>query len=145
MTFPLKLIGTIFLTLVAVGSTFAQDEKLRLTRKITVCPVSLTEDGRQSSFHFNFLYRVEVSENGEASKIQAVLDHKRYPKLVRDELFVDCIKQWRLEPAGRYFVSFYVGTTSARSTQRITDPKKETIEICLMSCDTEEDDKPEKQ
>jgi hypothetical protein len=145
MTVSLKIIGAIFLTLTTAVSVLAQDEKQRPTKKITVCPVSLTESGRQSSFHFNFLYLVEISENGEASKIKEVLDHKRYPKFVRDELFVDCIKQWRLEPAGRYFVSFYVGTTSARSTQRITDPKKETIEICLMFCEPYKDKTSEKQ
>lgn len=33
-------------------------------------------------------------------------------KFVNDDLFKDCVSQWKLRPAGRYYVSFYVGTNS---------------------------------
>ena len=128
MTLSQKIIVAIFLTLIGSVSSFAQNEKLKKSeKKITVCRFELTEAGRQSSFHFNFLYRVEVAETGEASKITEVLNHKKYPKFVRDELFLECMKNWRLSPAGKYYVYFSVGTTSDPTTISITFPNKETL------------------
>ncbi len=128
MTFSLKIIVALCLTLIVSVSAFAQDATPnKPKKKITVCRFELTESSRQSSFHFNFLYRVEVAETGEASKITEILNHKKYPKFVRDDLFLECMKNWRLEPAGKYYVYFSIGTTSDPTTISITFPNKETL------------------
>lgn len=128
MTLSRKIIIALCLTLAVSVSTFAQDEKPKKTeKKITVCRFELTEAGRQSSFHFNFVYLLQVAETGETSKISELLDHKKYSKFVRDDLFLECMKNWRLSPAGKYFVIFSVGTTSDPTTISIRTPDKETI------------------
>lgn len=128
MTLVLKIIVTLCLTAIVGISTFAQDvTPNKLKKKITVCRFELTESGRQSSFHFTFLYRLEVSETGKAPKIIEILNHKKYAKFVRDDLFLECMKNWRLEPGGKYYVYFNIGTTSDPTTISITDPNKETL------------------
>ncbi len=58
---------------------------------------------------------------------------------MRDELFIGCMKKWRLEPTGKYFVSFYVGTSSIGTAvdmpsnyMRIVDPNKQDLIIELL-------------
>jgi len=84
-----------------------------------------------------FSYLLEVDATGKVSKVfrDFKLQRQKNFKFVRDELFVDCMKQWQLEPAGKYFVSFYVGTAfngvpenMPQNYMRIVDPHKKDID-----------------
>ena len=95
-----------------------------------------------ASFRFNFLYKLEVQANGVVSKVSELSNPQRRMKVkfVHDELFVDCMNKWTLEPTGRYFVSFYVGTSSSGTNDdmpfnymRISGPDKQTLIIELSS------------
>ena len=88
------------------------------------------------------------------SKVTELTNPQRsISKFVRHELFVECMKQWQLEPAGKYFVSFYVGTTSVGTKEgmpqnymRIVDPNKKVliIELSLSESDILKIDEPKK-
>ena len=156
MTFLQKIIGAMGLTLLMSVFIFAQENKSAETKKITVCPFQLAESGRAANFRLNFSYRLEVDATGKVSKLDEILNYQRQRKFkfVRDELFVDCMKQWQLEPAGKYFVSFYVGTTSngvpenmPQNYMRIVDPNKKVliIELSLSADDILKIDEPKKE
>jgi hypothetical protein len=156
MTFSQKIIGTISLTLLTSVFALAQENKPTQTKQITVCPFQIAEIGIAASFRLSFLYQLEVDATGKVSKVTKLTDSKRrsISKFVRYELFVDCMKQWQLEPAGKYFVSFYVGTTSIGTTKdmpfnymRIVDPNKKVliVELSLSENDVLKIDEPKKE
>lgn len=97
-----------------VGSLSAQTSETKLEDGISVCPFQIGERGRTANFRFSFSYILEVSEGGEITKINELESTKKNSatKFVRDDLFLECMKKWRLGPAGKYFVRFNVGTTS---------------------------------
>jgi len=141
-----KIIGAIGLTLLTSVFAFAQENKPNQTKKITVCPFQIAESGRAANFRLGFSYLLEVDATEKVSKVTEISNYQRQKnfKFVRDELFVDCMKQWQLEPVGKYFVSFYVGTTSTGTTEglpqnymRIVDPNKKVliIELSLSAND----------
>ena len=141
-----KIIAAIGLTLLMSILVSAQEIKSNQTKTITVCPFLLTEAARTVSFRFNFSYWLEVNAIGKVSKITELLNSQRRnkTKFVRDELFVECINQWQLEPAGKYFVFFYVGTTSIGAKDglpfnymRVVDPNKKTLIIELTSSEND--------
>ncbi len=140
MTFSQKIIGTVGLTLLMSVVIFAQENNSNQTRKITVCPFQLAESGRAANFRLGFTYLLKVDETGKVLKLDEISNYQRQKKFkfVRDELFVDCMKQWELQPAGKYFVSFYVGTTSVGVAEnmpqnyiKIIDPNKKIMIIEL--------------
>jgi len=140
MLFSQKIIGTIGLTLLLSVIALAQENVLKQTREIVVCPFQLAESGRAANFRLYFLYLLDVDATGKVSKVTELSNHQRQRKFkfVRDELFVDCMKQWQLEPAGKYSVGFYVGTTSngvpenmPQNYLRIVDPNKKVLIIEL--------------
>jgi hypothetical protein len=92
----------------------AQDFSRKDTKTITTCQFELTPQGRTANFRFGFRYLLQAEPDGTLSKTQEISNSQRdmKTKFVKDDLFKDCISQWRLQPAGRYYVSFYVGTTS---------------------------------
>src|SRR5438309_171343 len=99
----------------AIG-VFAQDSVKNTTKTISPCPFEIAAKG--ADFRMYFHYSLDVFEDGTVSKVNELSNSqsKNKFKLVHDELFVECMRKWHLEPAGRYFVSFYVGTTSIGTT-----------------------------
>ena len=154
MTFSLKIIGTLSLTLLMSIFVFAQENKSNQTKQISVCSFQVAEAGRTASFRLGFTYQLEVDTTGKVSKVTELTNPQRsISKFVRHELFVECMKQWQLEPAGKYFVSFYVGTTSVGTKEgmpqnymRIVDPNKKVliIELSLSESDILKIDEPKK-
>jgi hypothetical protein len=64
------------------------------------------------------------------------------------------MRQWQLEPAGKYYVSFYVGTTSNGlkegmpfNSMRIVDPNKKVliVELSPSENDVLRIDEPKKE
>jgi hypothetical protein len=156
MTFSHKIIGIIGLTLLESVIGFAQENTSNQTKKITACPFQLAESGRAANFRLGFTYRLEVDATGKVLKLDEISNYQRQRKFkfVRDELFVDCMKQWQLEPAGKYFVSFYVGTTSVgvpenmpQNYLKIIDPNKKAIivELSFSENDVLKIDEPKKE
>lgn len=79
--------------------------------EISVCQPDLTEAGRQSSFHFNYIYRVVSNENGLIEKVTELLDHKKYRGYMNDENVISCMEKWKLKPSEKYIVTISVGTS----------------------------------
>lgn len=124
-----------------VSNCLAQSEETQSKKVISVCPFQIGERGKAANFRFGFSYILDVGTNGNVTKIEELASTQRYKesKFVRDALFVDCMKKWRLEPVGKYFVSFFVGTTSIGTTpnfpqnyMRIVDPNKQDLIIELL-------------
>ena len=155
MSFSQKIIGTVGLTLLMSVFVLAQENKPNQTKQITVCPFQVAEAGRAASFRLSFLYQLEADSTGKVSKVTELTNPQRsISKFVRHELFVECMKQWQLEPAGKYFVSFYVGTSSNGlkegmpfNSMRIIDPNKKVliIELSLSENDVLKIDEPKKE
>jgi hypothetical protein len=124
-----------------VSNCLAQTEKTPSKKVISVCPFQIGERGKAANFRFGFSYFLEVGASGNVTKIEEFASTQRFKeyKFVRDELFIDCMKKWRLEPTGKYFVGFYVGTGSIktavdmpRNYMRIVDPAKQELIIELL-------------
>ena len=124
-----------------VSNCLAQTEEAQSKKVISVCPFQIGERGKAANFRFGFSYILDVGANGNVTKIEELASTKRYKeyRFVRDDLFIDCMKKWRLEPIGKYFVSFYVGTNSIgtavnmpRNYMRIVDPDKQDLIIELL-------------
>ncbi len=120
----------------------------------TIIPCRWEIAAKAANFRMSFGYALEVSENGTVSKVTEVSNSQRGLKIrfVRDEVFVECMKKWHLEPAGNYYVSFYVGTSLIGTTTepinylQIVYPNKNKvkIEIFLADSDTLIVEKPKK-
>ena len=156
MMFSQKIIGIIGLTLLTGVFTLAQETTSKQTKEITICPFELTGAGRTANFRFYFLYLLEVDATGKVSKVTELSNHQKQKnfKFVRDELFVDCMEQWQLEPAGKYSVGFYVGTTSRgvpenipQNYMRIVDSNKKVFifELSFSEGDILKIDEPKKE
>ncbi len=104
-----------------VGSISAQTTEAKLEDGISVCSFQIGERGRTANFRLSFTYILEVSEGGEITKINELESTKKNSatKFVRDDFFVDCMKKWRLGPAGKYFVRFNVGTSSTGTNKNL--------------------------
>ena len=119
--------------------TMAQAQKPQLTKTISICPIRLTDAGKTAAFRFGFIYSIEVGSSTEEPQIRELSNSQRKmkTKFIHDEMLVECMKGWRLEPEGRYLVVFSLGTTSPEAEQmpfnyvRISDPDKPTIIIEL--------------
>jgi len=145
MTLSLKIIGIITLALLMNVFAFAQESKPNQTKQLTVCPFQIAEAGRAASFRLGFNYQLETDAAGKVQKVTEMTNPRRsISKFVHHELFVDCMKQWQLEPAGKYFVLFYVGTTSIGTKEempfnymRIVDPNKKVLIVELSFSETD--------
>lgn len=141
MTFLMKFIVASSLALFVSASIFAQENKPTSTKKIVPCRYKPAF--KPADFRVYFSYYFDVGENGEISKITELSNFNRdkKAKFVHDELFVECMKSWQLQPAGRYFVSFTVGVLigakreTPRDYMRIVDPNKEVLIVGLISDD----------
>ena len=139
MSFTLKTISAIGLSLFISGFVYAQGNKSAQTKEITVCPFEIAASARTANFRVYFLYQLEVDASGKVSKVTEISSQNRgISRFVRHELFVDCMKQWQLNPSGKYSVGFYVGTTSngvpenmPQNYMRIVDPDKKVLIIEL--------------
>ena len=138
----MKLFFLVAIFTVSLIPCLGQNEKDQSEKIITACPFQLTAIARTANFRFNFLYVLEVGASGEVTKIDELRSSEKYKKFkfVRDDLFLGCMKKWRLDPIGKYFVSFNVGTTSSGTTKglpfnyvRITDPNKQVLTIELWT------------
>jgi len=134
LTFLAFIVGMFF------SPCFAQTEETSSRKIISVFPFKIGERGRLAEFRFAFSYSLEVDLSGEVIKIDEFASTKQYKatKFVRDDLFIECMKKWRIEPKGRYFVQFNVGTMSGARTKNlprdymlIIDPNKQSLVISL--------------
>lgn len=137
MTFSRKIIGVICLMLILSICTFAQETQSSSSKTFSVCRFEILT---QATFRIGFRYILDVDSTGHVSKVTELsnLQNEKKFKFVRDELLVECMKKWRLEPAGKYFVSFNGGTTSIgtsgnepRDFMMIIDPNKQTLKVEL--------------
>ncbi len=123
------------------------------TKTITPCPFKIAAPA--ANFRMYFDYSLEVTTDGSVSKVTELSNSQKRSnfKFVHDELFVECMKKWRLEPAGRYSVSFYVGTTSIGTTSEprdymlIVGPDQNNlkVELLLSESDTLRIEKPKRR
>lgn len=109
-----RLMATLGALLCLVPSALAQGLESKDRKIVTTCRFQLTPQGTTANFRFSFRYLLQSDPDGTLSKIQEISNSQRdmKTKFVKDDLLKDCISQWRLQPAGRYHVSFYVGTSS---------------------------------
>jgi len=98
--------------------------------EISVCSPEITQAGRQSSFHFNYFYRVITDETGLIKEAKEISDYKRFRSLMNDENVISCIREWKLKPSEKYFIVISVGTTSAKDSLMISS-KTDKIKILL--------------
>ena len=155
MTLSLKIIGLICLMFILSICVFAQETQSSSTKTFSVCRFEILT---QATFRIGFRYILDVDTNGQVSKVTELANIQREKKFkaVRDELLVECMKKWRLAPAGKYFVSFNGGTTSIgtsgkepRDFMMIIDPNKQSLIVELplfyVNRDKKADEIKEKQ
>ncbi len=137
MKFSQNIIGAICFTLLLGVCAFAQ-EQANPTKTISVCRFEILNP--TGTFRLQFSYILDVDADGQITKVTelASTQNAKKMKFVREELLVECMKKWQLEPAGKYFVSFYGGTTSIgtsgkepRDYMRIVDPNKQELIVEL--------------
>jgi hypothetical protein len=113
-----KIILIAFFIVVYFISAFSQKIKTQNDEiKFSVCQPTITESGRQSSFHFNYRYRITTDENGDVKGLKTISDFKDYRSLMNDENLIPCIKKWRLKPSEKFMITISVGTTGKNSFQ----------------------------
>ncbi len=142
-------ISILLVVFAAAASILGQSGK---PNESTIVPCRWEIAAKLAEFRQSFGYSVDVSDDGTISKISQVSNSQRGLKIkfVRDEVFVSCIEKWRLQPAGKYYVSFNVGTMSLgkgvgpTNYMQIIDPNKNKlkIEIFLAENDTLVVEKP---
>ncbi|MCW5961768.1 MAG: hypothetical protein KIS76_16525 [Pyrinomonadaceae bacterium] len=112
------------LTLLILGfSNFAfsqDDEKESSLISVNICQPSLTEAGRQSSFRFNYVYRIITGKTGSVKDVKEVLDHKKFQHLMDDKDVIPCIEKWKLKPSETYILTISVGTTGEENSLNIS-------------------------
>ena len=108
-----KIILTSFALILLPILSLAQTPDSKHNKVISVCPFQLNDTGKMATFRFTFTYILDVDTDGRVSKIKPLASTNKYSamKFVKVELFVDCMKGWKLEPTGKYTVQFNVGTT----------------------------------
>jgi hypothetical protein len=110
-------------------NVFSQSNKVKkLETEITVCKVKLTEEGRRSNFHFNYIYILKTDGNGEIEEVRQI--HKDFPDYVDDGNFLSCIQSWKLKPKDKYVVVISFGTSSDEDYMSISN-EEEKIKIFL--------------
>lgn len=118
-----KLFITIFILMFSVLCFGQNDNKNEI--EFSICQPSMTEAGRQSSFHFNYIYRISTDSDGKIKDVREIGDFKKFRGLMDDKNVVPCIKQWKLKPSERYIVYISIGTTSAENSFKITNKTTE--------------------
>jgi len=98
--------------------------------KISVCSPKITQEGRQSSFQVSYHYRVLTDKDGLVKEVKEITDNKRFRWLMNDEDVIPCIKEWKLKPSEKYFVTIFVGTTSEQDFLSVSS-KTVNIKILL--------------
>ena len=127
----LRVFAAVGIVVLPSTSLLAQSTNKPATKEITVCRVALTPTGRQARFHFNYLYSLETTAHGTPPKV-VLLDKEKHPPFVREDLIVACLRNWRLEPSGKYSVIFSVGTTGDPNSISIIEPgSSSTIRLVL--------------
>ena len=110
----------VFLLLISatIFSTFAYSQTVvneHDEKEISICLPQMTEAGRQSTFHFTYIYRLMADENGVIKKISPILADEKHKYLIDSDNVIPCLKKWKLSPTGIYMVTINVGTTGENS------------------------------
>lgn len=116
----IKIKFAVFLVLTFTTFAFSQSSEKRKQFEIDICRPEITEAGRQSSFHFNYIYRVTTDTKGSVKTVNELLDHRKYKSLMNDEKVIPCIKEWKLKPSENYIVTISVGTTGGENFLNIS-------------------------
>ena len=108
----------------------AQTEFEKPSLGISVCWPKITEAGRQSSFQFNYFYRLTTDDDGKIVDVKTILpsekDKKMFSYFMDDSEVTPCLRKWTMKPAGKYFVNIFVGTTS---TPQFLSVSSKTVSI----------------
>lgn len=119
-----KLFITIFILMFSVLCFGQNGNKNEI--EFSICQPNMTEVGRQSSFHFNYIYRIWTDSDGKIKDVKELLDFTKYRGLMDDKNVIPCIKNWKLKPSENYLVFISVGTTGENSfkiTSKTTEIK----------------------
>lgn len=130
-SFTMKKVLLLVLLLVGFsGFAFSQTTEAESEQiEIGICRPLIKESGRQSSFHFNYVYMAIVDETGLVKKVKEVLDHKKFRSLMNDEDVIPCIGKWKLKPSKTYIITISVGTSGDQYL--FISNKKDKIKINL--------------
>jgi hypothetical protein len=130
MNFLPKLVWIGCLIFLTAQPLFAQSKDRAPRKHIAVCRIELTDMGRTARFHFNYMYSLQVKTDGSVEQI-AKLREKEYPAFVREEKLIECMKTWKLEPAGKYVVNVSFGTSGDEDSITIVAPNRESVRLIL--------------
>lgn len=126
MRLLLRFVGTLCLIFMPTQILYAQSKDESPKKTITVCRVELTGIGKAARFHFNYIYSLDVKPDGSVGEISKVRE-KEPPAFVREDKNIECIKTWKLAPAGKYLVNFSVGTSGDENSITIVAPNGESV------------------
>jgi hypothetical protein len=86
-------------------------------KDIALCRVELTDIGRTTRFHVNYSYLLDVNK-GSVEKVTKL--RKEEPaSFIQEENFIECVKAWKIEPAGNYVVTLSFGTSGNENSMII--------------------------
>jgi hypothetical protein len=126
-----KIILIVFLIVMFSVTTFGQKAETKPEElQFGVCRPTLTEIGRQSSFHFTYRYKITTDENGNVKDLKTISDLNNYRSMVNVENVIPCIQKWKLNSLKKFTVTIAIGTKNIVNSLRIRSKSTE-IKILL--------------
>lgn len=80
----------------------------------TIYPCKIKSTARGAEFAFTYSYWVTADEGGKLIRVTPFKSEGRAAasRFVDENVFVECVRKWTLEPNGKYIVQFRVATMS---------------------------------
>jgi hypothetical protein len=97
---------------------------------VTVCKIQYTDLARKSSFHLLYAFRVVTSADGTVSEVSE-LPSKKWAAVVRDHLFVPCLRTWKLGPNSEYAVEIGISWNPDENYIGISHPDGSKLRLRL--------------
>jgi hypothetical protein len=125
-----QILFSVFLLIGFSSFGFSQTAETKNEKiEISVCRPKITETGRQSSFQFNYHYRVVTDETGLVRNVKEITNTKGFRYLMNDEDVIPCIKNLKLRASEKYWITLFVGTTSE---QEFFNVSSKTVNIKIL-------------
>ena len=96
---------------------------------IAVCPIEYSAAGKTAGWHSNLTFTVVSGIDGKVVKVSDL--RSDMVQFVNQGALVECIKTFKLSPAGAYVVRFSIGTTGDGNYISIVAPDGDVIKLVL--------------
>ncbi len=117
--------GLLLFVLVSV----APSKDIVVNKVISICRIEYSDAGKIANWHKTFFYNVVTNDGGLVQRIGKI-GKDNGPSFIRENDLMNCVRNWKLAPQGKYVIAFSLGTTGEKYIS-IVEPDRNQLKLIL--------------